>query len=145
MGDPRPRQTFTRAQRLRRRPDFLRVQEGGARVTTRHLLILIAPRPDDSTTRLGVVASRKVGCAVQRNRAKRLLRDVFRRNVASFPRGVDVVVIVRPGVDELACGELEAEIQAVLPLVRKRASGKPNPGAQVDPRNRSGDGRKGGP
>lgn len=82
---------------------------------------------------------------MQRNRAKRLLREVFRRNVASFPRGVDVVVIVRPGVDELACAELEAEMQAVLPLVRKRASGKPNPSTQADPRNRSGDGRKGSP
>lgn len=110
------------------------MQEGGARVTTRHLLILIAPRPDDTTTRFGVVASRKVGCAVQRNRAKRLLREVFRKNAASFPPGVDVVVIVRPGVDELACAELEAEVQAVLPLVRKRAGGKPAGGPEKPPR-----------
>jgi len=95
-------------------------------VTTRHLLILLAPRTDDATTqptRLGIVASRKTGGAVQRNRAKRLLREVFRKNAGAFPPRVDVVVIVRPGTNDLSYGELEAEVLAVMPLIRKRAGG----------------------
>lgn len=121
---PRQQKTLPRSRRLVRRSDYLRVQEGGARVTTRHLLILLAPRVDGSDTRLGLVASRKMGGAVQRNRAKRLVRESFRRNLSLFPAGVDLVVIVRSGVDLLSQPEVEAEIASVASLLRKRASGK---------------------
>jgi len=79
---------------------------------------------DGTETRLGIVASRKMGGAVQRNRAKRLVRESFRRNVRLLPAQVDLVVIVRSGVDELSQPEVEAEIVGVAPLLRKRASGK---------------------
>ncbi|MBK9261744.1 MAG: ribonuclease P protein component [Polyangiaceae bacterium] len=122
-GTSLPRQTLPRTRRLLRRSDFLRVQEGGARVTTRHLLILLAPCPDGDVTRLGIVASRKMGGAVERNRAKRLVRESFRRNLSLFPPRTDVVVIVRSGADALSQHELEAEIVGVASLLRKRAGG----------------------
>lgn len=103
----------------------MRVQEGGVRVTTRHLLILLAPRVDGAETRLGIVASRKMGNAVQRNRAKRLVRETFRRNVHLWPVQVDLVVIVRSGVDALSQADVEAEMVGVASLLRKRAGGKP--------------------
>lgn len=122
------RNTLPRSRRIRRREDFVRVQEGGARVTTRHLLILLEPRADgpgnDPEARLGIVASRKVGGAVQRNRAKRLVRETFRRHANVFPRGFDVVVIVRPGVDALSQADVDAEIVGVAGLLRKRAGAK---------------------
>jgi ribonuclease P protein component len=114
----------------------LRVQEGGVRVTTRHLLILLMPRVSndgldtggdtrENETRLGIVASRKMGGAVRRNRAKRLVRETFRRNSNLFPPNVDLVVIVRSGIEALSQGEVEAEVVGVASLLRKRASGKP--------------------
>jgi ribonuclease P protein component len=105
----------------------LRVQGAGARVTTRHLLVLLAPRPDEGPARVGIVASRKVGGAVQRNRAKRLVREAFRKHPEIFPARTDVVIIVRPGVHQLSAGELEAEICAVAPLLKKRAAGRNAP------------------
>lgn len=117
--------SLPRSRRLLRRSDFLRVQEGGVRVTTRHLLILLAPRVDGAETRLGIVASRKMGNAVQRNRAKRLVRETFRRHVLLWPSQVDFVVIVRSGVDALSQADVDAEIVGVAPLLRKRAGGKP--------------------
>jgi ribonuclease P protein component len=116
---------FPRAHRLRRRAEFLHVQENGARVSTRHLLVLLTPRSNDDVTRLGVVASKKVGGAVERNRAKRLLREAFRRNAAEWPAHTDIVIIVRPGTHELSQAELDKELCAVAPLVRKRAAGQP--------------------
>lgn len=65
-----------------------------------------------------------MGGAVQRNRAKRLVRESFRRNLHLFPARVDLVVIVRPGLNELSQSEVEAELVGVAPLLRKRASGK---------------------
>ncbi|HRI70473.1 MAG TPA: ribonuclease P protein component [Polyangium sp.] len=127
-GTSESRETLPRSRRLLRREDFLRIQEEGVRVSTRHLLLLLEPRSDGGPTRLGIVASRKVGGAVQRNRAKRLLRETFRRNSKHFPANVNLVVIVRPGVDVLSQSDVEAEIASVASLLRKRASGKTTPG-----------------
>lgn len=53
--------------------------------------------------RLGLSVSRKVGSAVVRNRWKRLLREAFRLEKEHLPKGVDLVVIPRPGAEpELA-------------------------------------------
>lgn len=58
--------------------------------------------------RLGVVASRKVGNAVVRNRAKRLWREIFRLNQQLLPVDCDVLVIVRKGTAEASRAEMEA-------------------------------------
>lgn len=123
---PDARERFSRTQRIRKRPDFVRIQDGGLKVGTRHFLILLAPARTDaanttkSAPRLGVVASRKVGGAVQRNRAKRLVREVFRRGADLFPPGLDVVIIVRAGAHELSFAEADAELRAVAHLIRRR-------------------------
>jgi ribonuclease P protein component len=75
----------------------------------------------DEPPRLGVVASRKVGPAVARNRAKRLVREAFRLHPEVFPRGVDVVVIVRPGTHLLGLADVVAEITRATPQVARRA------------------------
>jgi ribonuclease P protein component len=126
---------LTRSQRIRKRADFVRIQDGGSRVSTRHFLLLLsaqlAARPDTpavhpsdagNLARLGVVASRKVGGAIERNRAKRLLREAFRKHQEIFPPQIDVVIIVRPGAHELAFADVEAELTAIGPLLRRRAA-----------------------
>lgn len=122
-GAKSARHTLPRASRIRKRADFVRIQDGAPRVNTRHFLLLLAARADIGPARLGIVASRKVGGAVERNRAKRLLRESFRRNPDLFPPSIDVVVIVRLGAHELACGDVDAELQGVASLIRKRAAG----------------------
>ena len=69
---------FSAASRLRSRHEFTAVQERGRRVAARYVTLLGLPNALDRD-RLGVVASRKVGGAVVRNRAKRRLRELFRR------------------------------------------------------------------
>src|SRR5690349_2408176 len=112
---------LTRAQRIRKRPDFVRIQDGGARVSTRHYLWLLAAGPDaQGLARLGVVASRKVGGAIERNRAKRVLREVFRHNTSLFANGLDVVVIIRSGAHLLSFQQAQTELQAMASLIRRR-------------------------
>jgi ribonuclease P protein component len=121
-----------RTQRIRKRPEFVRIQDSPARVGTRHLLLLLAARNDDGPPRLGVVASRKVGCAVMRNRCKRLVREAFRLHQHALPRGLDVVVIVRPGTHELALADVAGELVHAAPQVGRRArelrAKQPSPG-----------------
>jgi ribonuclease P protein component len=133
----RPPEGFPRSRRIRRRADFLRVQGDrragspplahpasvpAAKVTCRHFLLLFAPTSGEGPTRLGVVASRRMGGAVQRNRAKRLLREAFRRNVATLPEGLDLVVVVRSGADELGLGDVVEELRKAAPQLARRAA-----------------------
>jgi ribonuclease P protein component len=106
---------------VRKRADFLRIQASTARVTTRHLLVLLGESAAEAS-RLGIVASRKVGGAVERNRAKRLVREAFRLHPEAIPRGVDLVVIVRPGTHLLAAGDVAAELVGAAPALAKRAA-----------------------
>jgi ribonuclease P protein component len=84
--------------------------------------MLLRPRDSAGPARLGVVASKKVGNSVVRNRVKRLVREAFRKNPGAFPDDLDVVIIVRPGAHLLPAGELEAQvIQAKIALHRRAA------------------------
>lgn len=107
-------QSFGKARRVRRRGEYQRAFQGGIRVHGRYFTLVLAPNAN-GPIRLGIVASRKVGDAVTRNRAKRLIRDIFRRNSqASAGAGIDVVVMPRPGLFEAAYPLLEADFRDVL-------------------------------
>ena len=70
---------FSTRERIRRRADYLRIQREGSRTHGRFVTLVGLPNGSD-TPRLGVTASRRLGAAAARNRAKRLIREVFRRN-----------------------------------------------------------------
>jgi ribonuclease P protein component len=109
--------------RVRRRAEFQDVFERGYRVHGRFFTILVLPsgRP---TPRLGIVASRKFGGAVQRNRAKRLIREMFRK-IAPIHRGpaIDVVVIPRRELLRTDFPALSKDFQNVWRRGTDRASG----------------------
>jgi len=78
------------------------------------MTVLVAPN-DFQTARLGIVASRKLGDAVRRNRAKRLIREVFRRSdLVQSSRGLDVVIIPRRELFDAAYSSLQSDFHATL-------------------------------
>jgi ribonuclease P protein component len=106
-----PSERFAKARRVRRRDEFQRVFDSSQRAKGRYLTVLVAPN-DSRTLRLGIVASRKLGDAVRRNRAKRLIREVFRRSDLLPPgKGLDVVVIPRRELFDAAYSSLESDFR----------------------------------
>jgi len=113
--------------RLRARAQFVAVQDNGRRVASRHLTMLAIPN-DAGHDRLGIIASRRLGGAVLRNRAKRRVREIFRRldplgTNASGVRALDLVVIPRREAVSAPFADLEKEFTAGLRKLRQmRAS-----------------------
>lgn len=110
--------SFGPARRLRKRAEFKHVYETGVKAHGQYMSIFCVAT-DRGTTRLGVTATRKLGGAVQRNRAKRRLREVFRRRPETSS-GLDVVVNPRPSLLVAAFEAIEAEYGALLQRVQRR-------------------------
>ena len=79
-------------------------------------LVLYARRNRSEQNRVGLTVSKKLGCAVVRNRVRRRLREVYRRNEALFTPGWDIVVVARSRCVNADFGKLT---QAFLSLAEK--------------------------
>ncbi len=106
--------------RVRKRPEFLSIQERGLRVSTPRFVIILSASLSLDSPRLGITASRRVGNSVVRTRAKRLIREAFRATRELWPPGIDLVVIVKraPGDSKLA--SVVAEWHAARPQIERR-------------------------
>jgi len=98
--------SFGKARRLLNAKDYSRVFDGAeARASHKHLLLL-ARTNNEPGHRLGlVIAKKNVRLAVQRNRIKRIAREVFRNLPPSDPT-LDVILLARRGLDQLDNAEL---------------------------------------
>lgn len=91
-------------------------------------MLLVSPReaepgldePRKAPSRLGVVATRKIGDATMRNRIKRLCRECFRLWPGFVPDGVDLVVIARDGASELTLDRVRDEWSRARPTLLRR-------------------------
>ena len=77
-------------------------------------------------TRLGITATRKMGKAVKRNRARRLVREVFRKNKSRIPSSLDIVVNVKSLLADADYRDFEADFLAFLDKAGKGSEVHPD-------------------
>ena len=109
---PSQRLLFNRAQRLKQSREFARVRQAGKRLVHGCLIANWQPLPAGSPTRLGVVTSGKIGNAVIRSRARRLLRESFRLHQHEFAQPLDLVLVARNSIVGRAFSEVEKDFLA---------------------------------
>jgi ribonuclease P protein component len=101
--------------RLTRSTDFKRVRRTG-KSYAHPFVVLVVQASEAPKVRVGVTAGRSVGGAVQRNRAKRLLREAMRPLLPKLIPGWDLILIARPS---LASSSLQEIRQALTGLLRR--------------------------
>lgn len=109
---------FPKTARLLLRKEFREVLDHGIKIAD-HNLVMVARPASETTARLGIIVSKKVGGAVVRNRIKRLLRERYRASRASLG-AINLVIIARHKVAETPSEELFGSYdRCVSRLVRK--------------------------
>lgn len=98
---------------LKRNNDFRRIYSRGKSQSTPCLVVYFR-RNHLGANRLGLTVSTKIGCAVQRNRIRRRLREIYRLNEQKLRRGVDIVVVSRHAAAGADYARLEREMLLAL-------------------------------
>ena len=99
--------------RLTRSIDFKRVRNEG-KSYAHPLVVLVASPTVEETIRVGVTAGRAVGGAVERNRAKRLLREAMRFLLPSVRSGWDLVLIARQPLPTASYEQVQSTLLQLL-------------------------------
>ena len=109
---------LSRSSRLAQNRDFARVRQRGERLVLGCLIANWNKLPDGSAPKLGVVTSKKIGNAVARNRARRLLRESFRQHQHELVQPIDLVLVARNSI----AGKHFADVEKDYLNALKRAS-----------------------
>jgi ribonuclease P protein component len=109
---------FPRAARIKAAREFAQVRQEGGRLTLGCLIANWRPLPSGARSRLGVVTSSRVGGAVDRNRARRLLRESFRQHQHELVQPLDLILVARPSIAGKGFTEVECDFLTSLRKAR---------------------------
>jgi len=118
-------ETFPKSNRILHRAELREVYTKGRKVQAKFFTAFVM---DNSLgrTRLGITATRKMGKAVKRNRARRLVREVFRKNKSRIPSSLDIVVNVKSLLADADYQDFEADFLAFLDKAGKGSEVHPD-------------------
>jgi len=103
---------FRPQDRIRKRSEYQAIYEKARRVPSRSFVLFVHPNTQHRP-RIGITVTKKIGGAVQRNRAKRLVREIFRRHKSEL-QNVDIVVNGRTALPAADYHRLESEFLGCL-------------------------------
>ena len=104
---------FRKSERLKEEKDFKRLFTRGFRLRGR-LMMLACIRSEGERSRAGIVAGKRVGNAVARSRAKRLLREAYRLEKHRLTTPCDLAFVASPNINRAALKDVQAEAARLL-------------------------------
>ena len=105
---------LSRLSRLAQNRDFSRVRQTGQRLVLGCLIANWNRLPEGVPPKLGVVTSKKIGGAVERSRARRLLRESFRLHQHELAQPVELVLVARNSITDKGFDGVEKDFLAAL-------------------------------
>lgn len=115
MSAPNPKPLrFSGASRVTQNRDFVRIRQQGERLAQGCLVANWNKLPEGARPKLGVVTSRKIGGAVQRTRARRLLRESFRLHQHELTQPVELILVARNSIAGKKFADVEKDFLTSL-------------------------------
>lgn len=100
--------------RIKKKKDFEEIFNKG-KTFKQDFLLLTAMKNNNNVSRFGFVVSKKVSKkACIRNRIKRVLREIARKEIGLCKTGLDIVVVARPGIETINFQSMEELLIALL-------------------------------
>ncbi len=106
--------TLHRSHRLKKNEHFQAVFQKGSSAANKQFVVYSLKQEGQASFRVGISVSKKIGIAVMRNRVKRLIREAISRVEDVIQPGLDLVVIARPGVEEMTLDQIEKSLLHVM-------------------------------
>jgi len=104
---------LSRKQRLLARTEFLNIKASNFCIREKHFWVQIQ-KSHRRFSRVGIIATKRLGNAVKRNRAKRLLRELFRVHHGTLVVPCDLVIIARSSLFHAQYSDLETSFITAL-------------------------------
>lgn len=104
---------LSKKERLRKNKEFQAVFREGKKLWINSILLIIYKPNSLNYRRLGIVVSKKIKKATQRNKVKRWIRELFRRNKDWFPKNCDIIIIPHPNL-------LNLEYKKLMEIAREK-------------------------
>ena len=107
--------------RLKENKGFVKAFKKGAFVSSNMATVYFIPN-NTPYNRLGISVSKKIGGAVERNRAKRIIRAAYRECEKDIPLGYDIVFAAKPAISGKRSTDIARFIKGrLIPLINKKA------------------------
>ncbi|OUU23627.1 MAG: ribonuclease P protein component [Verrucomicrobia bacterium TMED44] len=107
-------QNFKRSVRLLKKVEFQEVKKSSNKTRSLYFWGQARVLPSTCLPKLGIITTRRLGPAHERNRARRLVRELFRKNILKIQNGTSLIILPRKNILDSTYKTLEAEFIAFL-------------------------------
>jgi len=109
-------ESYSPRERIRKRKDFSHLYKKGRLTRGTYFNLIYLPN-SLSYSRMAVVASKKIGNAVQRNRVRRRVKELFRRNKELLTLPVDMIVVTKKGLQDASWENMKTQYLTMIKAV----------------------------
>ena len=103
------RSRFPKSARLNRASEFARIKAEGQTSHGKYFVLGSLQTEEKLPARIGLITSRRIGCAVERNRVRRRLRELARKSRLEIKQGLQLVLVARRRAVSASFSELEED------------------------------------